>query len=58
MKFEEIYNNAGALKDVVNALLDFIVDSKNLRDEVEEYLASELEMSEEDVWDLVEEGIQ
>lgn len=57
MKLKEIYNDAEALRDVVNALLDFI-DSKELISEAAEYLESELEMPKEDACDLAEEGIQ
>lgn len=57
MKLRELYNNAEALRDVVNTLLDFI-DSKKLTNEVAEYLESELEMSKEDACDLAEEGVQ
>ena len=57
MKLDQIYNDAKALRDVVNTLLDFI-NSKGLTNEVAEYLESELEMSKEDSCDLAEEGIQ
>ena len=57
MKLEEVYNNAEALKDVVNTLLDFI-DSKGLLTEAATYVVSELEMSEEDAAELAREGIQ
>ena len=57
MKLDQIYNDAKALRDVVNTLLDFI-DSKGLTNEAAEYLESELEMSKEDAYDLAEEGIQ
>ena len=57
MKLDQIYNDAKALRDVVNTLLDFI-DSKGLTNEAAEYLESELEMSKEDSCDLTEEGIQ
>lgn len=57
MKLDQIYNDAKALRDVVNTLLDFI-DSKGLTNEAAEYLESELEMSKEDSCDLAEEGIQ
>lgn len=57
MELDQIYNDAKALRDVVNTLLDFI-DSKGLTNEAAEYLESELEMSKEDAYDLAEEGIQ
>lgn len=57
MKLDQIYNDAKALRDVVNTLLDFI-DSKGLTNEAAEYLESELEMSKEDSCNLAEEGIQ
>ncbi len=57
MKLDQIYNDAKALRDVVNTLLDFI-DSEGLTNKAAEYLESELEMSKEDSCDLAEEGIQ
>ncbi len=57
MKLDQIYNDAKALRDVVNTLLDFI-DSEGLTNKAAEYLESELEMSKEDAYDLAEEGIQ
>ena len=57
MNLDEIYDNAAALRDIVNTLLDFI-ESKGLTNEAAKYLESELEMSKEDTCNLAEEGIQ
>ncbi len=60
MKLDEIYNNAKALRDVVNTLLDFIDsrNSKGLSEDAVEYVKAELDMSAEDAASLIEEGIQ
>lgn len=57
MKLDEIYDNAKALRDVVNTLLDFIASS-NLSEEAVRYVMTELDMSAEDASSLIEEGIQ
>lgn len=60
MKLDKIYNNAEALRYVVNTLLDFI-DSRNsnkLSKDAIKYVMAELDMSAEDAASLIEEGIQ
>lgn len=60
MKLDKIYNNAEALRDVINTLLDFI-DSRNsnkLSKDAIKYIMAELDMSAEDAASLIEEGIQ
>ncbi len=60
MKLDQIYDDAKALRDVVNTLLDFIASRglNKLSKDAVNYVMTELDMSVEDAMNLIEEGIQ